>query len=331
MTHLRFLGKHRGVLIGIGFILAVLALVLPLDAQTVQAVNQAGQAQDRAELLRTPATLREDPTDEETGTDSSHAVASPNDPDLGEQAILKRAENYQAFTFYTSAPISYTSNVALTRNGEEYDFLFTPSVGINYAPRITRTLYGSISLSQQFFYYDRFGELDFASFDVHAGLVYYLPALHNLLLRAGYDFNRLTSSDDLGDEFFSDHSFVVGGELPFRIGRAQQISVGADFDFSVAADPEPPARHDYSGFVGYSVNLTRALTASAVARIAIRDYVEDGRTDVSGILALSANYRFTKWLSANAISTFATNDSNRDVFDYDVANLGAALSLNLRF
>ena len=72
--------------------------------------------------------------------------------------------------------------------------------------------------------------LNFASFDARAGLVYTMPKFYNLLLRADYDFNRLTS-DDLGDEFFTDHSLGFGAELPFRIGRAQQVSIGSDFEF----------------------------------------------------------------------------------------------------
>ncbi len=287
-------------------------------------------AQDRAQLLRTPVGLRGEPVDSATGTDAAHAVASPNDPDLGEQAILKRADAYQAWTFFTSAPFSYTSNVALSRSGEQDDVLFTPAVGINYAPRITRTLYANVGVTQQFFYYDQFDGLNFASFDFRAGLVYTVPAWHNLLVRADYDFNRLTS-ENLDDEIFTNHSLNFGAELPFRIGRAQQISVGSDFSFSVASHPDAPARNDYSGFVGYSVNLSRDLTLSAVGRLAVRDYVEGDRTDVSGILALSANYRFNKWLSVNAISTFAKNSSNQSVFDYDVFNLGGAVSLSFRF
>ena len=302
-----------------------------LALTTTPAMAQgAGSAQDRAALMRTPAGLRGDPTDEDTGTDSTHAVASPNDPDLGEQAILKRSENYQAWTFFSSAPFSYTSNVALVRSGAESDVLFTPAVGLTYAPHITKTLYANFGVSQQFFYYDSFGELNFASFDFRAGLVYTIPRLQNLLLRADYNFNRLTS-ESLNKEFFTNHSLNFGAEIPVRIGRAMQVSGGADFSFSVAAHPDAPARNDYSTFLSYSVNLTRDLTVSAVGRIAVRDYVEGDRIDVSGILALSATYRFNKWLSANATTNFATNASNQSVFDYEVFNIGGALSLSLRF
>ncbi|MDQ6914118.1 MAG: outer membrane beta-barrel protein [Verrucomicrobiota bacterium] len=295
----------------------------------VHAQGNASSAQDRAQLLRVQSGLREGES-APTGTDDTHAVATPNDPDLGEQEILKRQESYQPWTVSMSAPISYTSNVALSRNNEEGDALFTPGLGVSFVPKIIGTLYASFSVGKQFFFYDRFSELNFASFDARAGLTYTLPRLHNLYLRAEYDYNRLTPTDSL-DEFFSNHAIDFGAEIPFPIGRAQQISAGVDLSFSVHATPAPPERHDFSAYIGYSVNLTRSLTANAIARVAVRDYVESDRTDVSGIFALGATYRFTKWLSANAIASFAINDSNQDVFDYQVGNVGGALSLTFRF
>lgn len=305
--------------------LAAFAMTGPAGAQT-----PGSQAVERAQLLRTQPTLRDDSTDEATDTDDAHAVASPNDPDLGEQAILKRAEHYDPWTVSVGAPISYTSNVALARNNEQSDVIFTPAFGVSYVPRLTSTLYASFSVGQQFFYYDEFEDLDFGSFDARAGLIYTMPRFRNLLLRADYSYNRLTF-DDSFDEFFQSHMLSLGAELPFRIGRAQQVSIGADFNFTLDADPDEPGRHDYSAFVGYSVSLTRALSLGAVGRLAVRDYIEGDRTDVSGIFAVSASYRFTKWFSANAISTFATSDSNQDVFDYDVLNIGGALVLVFRF
>ena len=295
----------------------------------VRAQGTPGSAQDRAQLLRIQSGLREE-APSPTGTDDTHAVATPNDPDLGEQEILKRSDSYQPWTVSLAAPISYTSNVALSRNNEQGDALFTPGIGVSFVPKIAGTLYATFSVGKQVFFYDRFSELDFASFDARAGLTYTLPRLHNLYLRAEYYYNRLTPTDSL-DEFFSNHAIDLGAELPFQIGRAQQISVGTDLSFSVHADPAAPERHDFSAYVGYSVNLTRSLTANAVARLAVRDYVEIDRTDVSGIFALGATYRFTKWLSANAIASFAVNDSNLDVFDYQVGNIGGALSLTFRF
>ena len=307
-------------------LLLLAAVTLPTGARAQQLPSRA---QDRVQLLQPHVGLRDDAESQATGTDDTHAVASPNDPDLGEQAILRRSEHYRPFTISVAAPFSYTSNVALTSAGEEGDAIFTPAFVATYAPRITRTLYANFSLGQQFFFYDRFSELNFGSFDARAGLTYVLPQWHNLVLRANYGFNRLT--DDDFDQFFASHTIMLGAEMPFRIGRAQVITIGTELDFLIATDPNPPGRNDFSGYVAYQVNMTRDLTLNAVGRLAVRDYVDVDRTDVSGIFSVGASYRFNKWLSANAGATFATSDSNQDVFDYNVFDVGGAVALVFRF
>lgn len=120
-----------------------------------QSAQSPSQSLDRAELLQ-PPTFSEDPYDAVTGTDSSHAAAaSPNDPDLGEQAILKRQERYRPFTVSFGAPFFYTSNVALTRAGERSDVVFAPAMSVTYAPQLTKTLFATFSVGQQQFYYNR--------------------------------------------------------------------------------------------------------------------------------------------------------------------------------
>ena len=75
---------------------------------------------------------------------------------------------------------------------------------------------------------------NFASFDALAGLAYYVPKMNNLALRANIDYNRLTGTDNF-DDFFSNLGLVLNAEIPFRIGRAQQISVGANANISLYA------------------------------------------------------------------------------------------------
>jgi hypothetical protein len=302
------------------------ALILTASA----AAQSADQSQNRAELLRGQPSPSYGENVPIAGEEQGYAVASPNDKDLGEQQILKRAEEYQPFTISITAPFFYTSNVALTNSGEEDDVLIAPGVSFTYQPRITKTFYAEISLVQQFFFYDRFTELNFSSFDAIVGLAYYLPQAHNLVLRARYDYNRLTDTDDF-DEFFVDHSLILNAELPFRLGRAQQLAFGINTELSFHAHPSAPRRNDYSVYAGYSVSLSRSFSIDAVGRIAVRDYHFGDRTDVTEILALSANYRIKEWLLLSFLSSFAWNQSNEDVFDYSVANVGGGVALTFRF
>lgn len=311
-----------------GLVAAVFSIAM--FAGSALAQQPTGQDVDRAQLLRSQSAMQGDPYSEENGVDDGRAVESPNDPDLGEQEILKKVERYEPFAVSFSAPFYCTSNVALIRSGEESDVLFAPGFGVTYAPRFTRTLYGMFAIQQTFFYYDRFSELDFGSSDFRAGLTYLLPKLHNLLLRAEYDYSRLTLSNSF-DEFFANHSLALGAELPFRFGRAQQVSLGTNANISLHAEPDGPRRNDFDIYAGYSARLTRALTLDAVARVFVRDYHEGDRVDVSEVFAISANYRITKCLTAGAASTFAWSQSNQSVFDYNVVNIGGAFTLSFRF
>ena len=96
-------------------------------AQTVQ-TNQAELAREtQPSLTPTPA----------PGAVAGQAVASPNDTDLGEQQILKRTPEYQAFTISFTTPFFYTSNVAITPTHELSDVVVAPTAAFYYQPRIT--------------------------------------------------------------------------------------------------------------------------------------------------------------------------------------------------
>ena len=308
------------------------AVAAGLSCGSAFAQSPNAQGADRAQLLGNQSPFGADPyASDANGTDQTdHAAQTPNDPDLGIQEILKRVERYQPFTASVAVPFYYTSNVALVRRGEQGDFLTAPIAGFTYAPRITRTFFGEVTMQDQQFYYNKYDEFDFGSFDVRLGVAYYLPQVHNLILRAQYDYNRLNHAHTF-DSFFEDHSIYLSAELPFRIDRAQQISIGTDADFSFAADPGAPQRNEFDLFAGYNINISRSFSLDAVGRVFIRDYYEGDRTDVSELLAFSANWRVTRWFTASFISTFAWSQSNHDVFDYSVANVGGALSFTVKF
>jgi hypothetical protein len=293
-----------------------LALVTYSSGQTVQT--------DQADLARNQSALSN------SGTVEGAGAPSASDADLGEQEVLKRSDRYQPFTATAALPFYWTSNVALVREGEQSDFLLAPAASLSYQPKITDTLFALVSVRDQLFYYDRFDNLNFGSFDVEAGLICLLPEFYNLILRGEYYYNRLTVKNSF-DDFFTNNSIILSVELPIQIGRAQRFSFGADANISLAADPEEPRRNDYEVYLGYSVKLARAFSVDAVGRVVLRDYYVTDRKDVSEILSLSANCSVTRFLTASAISTLAANQSNHSVFDYDVANVGGLVSLSIKF
>jgi hypothetical protein len=322
--------SHRG-----GFVTIVCVFFFVLANQgSAQTANQA-------QLTREQAPSPFPPTAPPSAAEGGHVVAAPGDADLGEQQILKRVEEYQPFTISVGAPFYWTSNVALVSSGAQSDFVVAPAAGAFYEPRITRNLYGLIDVREQLFYYDRFPSFNFGSFDVEVGIRHILPQWHNLLLRVEYDYNRLTEKNSFA-AFFQNHGFIANAEIPFRFGRAQQLSLGADVNISMAAEesqkPPPPnisaisaRRNDYEIYAGYSVVFTRSFFVNAVGRLVLRQYWEGGRDDVNEILALTANYRVNKYLTVSAVSTLAADQSNQSVFDYKVANLGGAVAFSVKF
>ena len=291
---------------------------------------QGSQSLDRAELGRAQSAAATGPTDTTTGVEDNHVVASPNDADLGEQQILKKAESYQAFSASVSVPFYWTSNVALTNSGEQSDLLVSPVAALAYQPRINNRLSGFIGVREQMFYYERLTSFDFGSLDVEVALTYTVPQLHNLILHVGYDYNRLTTKNSF-DDFFSNHVLTFSAELPFRLSRSQQLSIGVDTNISVAADPQPPRRQDFEVYLGYSAQLTRAVFVGVTGRAVVHDYVQGDRLDVTEILGLSATYSISKNITASAIGSFAANQSNHSVFDYQVGNVGGSVALSVRF
>src|SRR2546423_1576073 len=173
-------------LFGLRLAAGLLATTALLVSNASLRAQQVSVNQDRAQLLRSPTTSPTDPYSEENGVDNGRAAESENDADVGEQEILKRIERYEPFTVSIATPFYYTSNVALVRSGEQSDVLFAPAAGVTYAPRLTRTLYGSLSVQRQEFYYDKFTALNFGSFHFRAGRLLHLPKAQHLRLRAEY-------------------------------------------------------------------------------------------------------------------------------------------------
>jgi Putative beta-barrel porin 2 len=299
----------------------------------------SAQTANQAQLTREQAPSAFPTTGPPSAVEGGNVAAAPGDADLGEQQILKRVEEYQPFTISVGTPFYWTSNVALTRSGEQSDFVVAPAAAAFYEPRITNTLYGLIDVREQLFYYDRFDNFNFGSFDFEVGFRYLVPQWHNLLLRVEYDYNRLTEKNSF-EAFFQNHAFIIDASIPFRFGRAQTVTLGAYANISAAATEsgQPPninaisaQRSDYGTYLAYSANLTRSFFINAVGTLVVRQYYEGGRDDISEILALTANYRVNKYLTVSAVSTLAASQSNQSVFDYQVANLGGAVAVQVKF
>ncbi|MGC2352587.1 MAG: hypothetical protein WA496_04230, partial [Candidatus Udaeobacter sp.] len=129
-----------------GFVAILCALCFSVANEGfAQSANQAQSAREQA-----PSAFPS--TAPPSGVEGGNVAAAPGDADLGEQQILKRVDEYQPFTISAGVPFYWTSNVALTRNNEQSDFVVAPAAAAFYEPRITQNLYGLIDVREQLFY-----------------------------------------------------------------------------------------------------------------------------------------------------------------------------------
>src|SRR5438132_11390502 len=140
-----------------------------------KATGQTGQTSqdvDRSQIFRSEPSIRPGEPINQSSNAFGYAAPSANDADLGVQAILKRQEQYQPFTFSASLPYYWTSNVALVPTGGVSEGVVAPALVFAYQPRLTKTLFGEFIAAQQLFYYNRYGAFNFTSFYAIAGVVY---------------------------------------------------------------------------------------------------------------------------------------------------------------
>ena len=201
-------------------------LLLVLLALAARSASAQGSAADRARLQQGQATLPGSSAGGVSGegVDQNYAAASPNDADLGEQAILKRVEEYEPFTLDVGTPFYYTSNVALVNRGAEGDVIFAPVVALTYAPKFGRTLYGEFVVRQQFFYYNKFTGFNFASFDVLAGLAYYVGEL-----QAGRRTLQSITLDVLNGASTPPDSTVVANKIDVADHYTGKVALGCPY------------------------------------------------------------------------------------------------------
>lgn len=172
--------------------------------------------------------------------------------------------------------------------------------------------------------------MNFATFEGQGGLSYYLKDLGNLVVRALYDYDRLSGTDDFDGIFFS-HGFLFNAELPIRLSHNQSLALGVNTRVNIKTHPGRAQRNEVEPYLDYTIGITREFFIDAYAEISLREYEARDRRDGEGMVALSANYRLTNWLTGSVIGSLAANRSNISFYNYNVGNVGGAFELSLKF
>jgi hypothetical protein len=264
------------------------------------------------------ATVPEPVTGEEAAADS----------DLGEQWMFKPNPPLQPWSAHADVSLFYTTNAALARRGERSDRFLVADVGFGYARPLGRDFAVAANVQQGFFRYDEFTALDFDSLGANVGVSYQARQLADVLFSLQYGINRLTRAT-YEDQLFLGNSVALNATKLVKVTTADTVEFTGGLGYTFA-DPDELERAEFRLSVGYSLRVTRALTATAVARTELFEY-SNGRQDLLQSVALGARYNFNKWVSASAAASVANNISNRNEFDYGVFNGGLTVSAHVQF
>ena len=284
--------------------------------QQVQIFNQRNATAAEAEQRLAP------PPDPLTGDDAAA------DSDLGEQWLFKPNQPLTPWSAHADLSGFYTSNAALASTTEQSDRFLVADFGVGYSRPLGRDFGFAASLQQAFFRYDEFTALDFDSLGANLGVSYQARQFGDIVFSAQYGFSRLTRAT-FEDELFLGNTLGLTATKLVRLTTADTIEFSGGVGYTFA-DPGELQRVEFRASVGYAIRITRALTATAIARTELFDY-QHGRQDFLQSIALGARYDFTKWISASVAASLANNSSNRNVFDYRVFNGGLTASAHVQF
>lgn len=302
------------------FVLVLLGHTMALSegsAQLVQSAREISAQQNRK--FSVPASELRSARSGESGSQESS---------FGEQEILKQPERSRRLQSFAEVGAFVTDNVALSRHDRRGDAFLQATFGFSYRHEVTSNLSLQTDVQYAAYRYDRFGALDFDSLDTGLEANYRLERLGGLDLFARYNFNDLFDAD--GDSVFQNHTFAAGLQKQVTIGDAHTFYAGVSGQLAMS-DPEFSERSEGWAYAGYRLQATQKLEAALAYRYGFFHYDEQDRSDHNHSVSLDLVYRFTDWLSAAANSYLGWNRSDQNVFNYDVANAGGALSLRWRF
>ena len=257
-------------------------------------------------------------------------VSTSGDLDLGVQVIMKRKEKEQDFRFFGDAAEFYTDNVALAKNHQQGDSYFFGDVGFTYQHNLTSDLTLEATVRQGFFRYDTFKSLDFDDFNAGTGLTYDWKKLWDIALFGRYNYERFSESGEISNSFFQNNTMTLGAQKTWAFNQRDYLYAGYSSIFGWSA-PKLNQRDEHGFFGGVHYNFSREFSADFYYRIAVFDYAEAGRTDLNQTMVASFAYIINDYAKITASASFAVDNSNQSVYDYNLFTGGGGVALQIKF
>jgi hypothetical protein len=309
------------------FICTLAATISPGTAQTVDPTRLG----EGVRPLSVPNLIVEDsPAAEGLEDENDFAPESPGDDDIGQQLILKDSEKERWLNAQMSTSVFWADNPANLSSGGDDDVFSATQLSLGAQPRLRERLYADAYISQQIFRYDQYSFLDYEYLQANLGLIYLEPRLADSILFAQGQFGR-TTANDFGEDVLNSFSFLAGIQKSVLFDRRNSLYINLMGDWDVATNVDDLEHAEYIADFSYRFKIMRDLVASASYRLTWFDYYQVDRSDLLNMVGLYLNWSPEKWITVYAGCTFNINDSNIDVFDYNAANLGGGVGVQIRF
>lgn len=221
------------------------------------------------------------------------------------------------------------NNVGLSRRNPSADSFLVGNFGMEYRRPFARRFQVDVGFQAAMFRYNEFGQLNFNSMDVGAGLTYHSDKLGGVDVIARYNFNALQGASS-GETFFQNHTITAAVEKIFQFSKAHYAVLGASGRVAFT-DPRSNERHEVGTYAGYHIEVIPRLDVDLTYRYGYYMYTAGGRRDHNHTVSLGARYGFTEHFSASASSFYVWDRSNQDAFSYNAGTLGGGLMFLLRF
>ena len=261
------------------------------------------------------------------------------DPEFGEiESVDFRKSNWEPWKVWVGGDVHYYDNIrsidllAPTLAGvlsDEDDFVYRAGLGVQYTPLITNNLFLDTSVTQEFYRFDKLNQLDFDYTAADVGFIYVVQSLRDLELFARYRYEHLESGT-FESKIYGMHSAEIGAQQVYRFAPGQSVFGQLKARWALDSSPDITGFDEYSFNVGYKWE-SDPFEASLVYRLGYSDFDEIDRADSNHVVMLRGAYHFRDWLTFAADTSFTSNVSDLDAFDYDTYGVGVGLSFQMSF
>jgi hypothetical protein len=265
--------------------------------------------------------------------DAASSTAAPKlsgDDEFGEQIVLARRANWDPWTIAFDTEFYFTDNVALASTGSLSDTYLRTGAQLRYTNRISGDWFLNAGVDDHVLLHGKYDTLDFMLLKADAGLMYRAPWLADTFFTFGY-LGYWVTEPDFQTGAFQNHSLTLGAQRVIKIARAMQLVLGTAADYSAAALPAEPQRHDYSAYMAYRLRVSEKVHTTAMLRTGYFDYPFNDRQDWNFVLALGASYDLTPWLRLQLSASGTLNRSSIHFYHYESFSAGGSVVVHLEF